>query len=78
MKTPGTAPKPTLVERWTGLLGNVASSKTAHGVLGELLALERFSLPARIPIEVWVEFASHDIETDTRSYEVKSTLKRYD
>ena len=66
-------------ERWTGLLGNVASSKTAHGVLGELLVLEKILLTGQDSYR-WggVEFASHDIETDTRSYEVKSTLKRYD
>jgi len=66
-------------ERWTELLGNTVVNRAVHSLLGELMVIEKLMLRGSRGCR-WrgVEFATHDIETDERAYEVKSTLKRYD
>lgn len=65
-------------ERWAELLGNAVTKKAAYSILGELLALEKL-LVLGIERCCWggFDFATHDIETPRRSFEVKSTIKRY-
>lgn len=65
-------------ERWTDLLGNAVANKKVYSILGELLVLEKILQKGDGPCR-WggVEYAVHDIETEGRAYEVKSTLKRY-
>lgn len=63
---------------WKFLLGNVSASKDAYPLLGELTALE-WLLKRGISVR-WsgIERGTHDIETPTCSYEVKSTIARYE
>jgi len=65
-------------ERWRHLLGNAVVTQTAHGTLGEMLALERLlakgeQVEWRGPLGGTV-----DLVTPTARYEVKSTVSRYD
>lgn len=62
---------------WKFLLGNVSTTKEAYPIIGELIAVE-WLLKQGIPVR-WsgIERATHDIETSTGSYEIKSTTARY-
>ena len=62
---------------WKCLLGNVSTTQEAYPVLGELIVAE-YLLKQGINIR-WsgIEHATHDIEADNSSYEIKSTIARY-
>lgn len=64
-------------KQWRELLGNTISEKKAYSVIAEMLVLD--TLYAKDPTIEWaaVNAGSHDIESSTESYEVKSTIKRY-
>ena len=64
-------------KRWRNLLGNAIASKSAYSVICEMLLLER--ILSSDPSTEWTAMQSgtHDVETETRSYEVKSTIRRY-
>lgn len=65
-------------ERWRQLLGNVLREKMPHAVLGELLAFERLRAMKEAPAWLGPKSSSHDLETPMASYEVKSTLSKYE
>ena len=62
---------------WKKLLGNVAKNDSPYSVLGELLMLERLLSEGIQPVWTGKDHATHDIETDNCSIEVKSTTLRY-
>ncbi|MBR4585231.1 MAG: PD-(D/E)XK motif protein [Bacteroidales bacterium] len=64
-------------QKWKTLLGNASLDKTPYSVLCEMLALKHIlSFDASA---AWTasQSGTHDIESETRSYEVKSTIRRY-
>lgn len=63
--------------RWKNLLGNMNGDKEPYPVLGELIALEYLLKNGETPTWSGAEQATHDLETNTDSYEVKSTIMRY-
>lgn len=65
-------------KQWRELLGNAISQKNAYSVLAELIVFEHL-YSKDISVE-WtaVKSGTHDIEGKDSSYEVKSTLKRYE
>lgn len=65
-------------ENWRQLLGNAVVDVTAYSVLGEMLALGHLFETGMQPVWNGPAAGSVDIETPGASYEVKSTLTRYD
>jgi len=65
-------------DRWRNLLGNSIKDKKPYSVLGEMIVLERLIETGKEPVWSALKKASHDIELDVCSYEVKSTLNRYE
>ena len=64
-------------QTWKNLLGNTSLDKTPYSVLCEMLVLKHvLSFDASA---TWTASLSgtHDIESESNSYEVKSTIKRY-
>lgn len=65
-------------DRWIGLLGNRKTKKRCYDIIAEMVVLYKlFSLDKTC---IWAaqERGSHDIESKTASYEVKSTIKKSD
>lgn len=64
-------------KHWRTLLGNVISDKAPYSVMCEMLVLEH--VLSFDPDAEWTATKSgtHDIESPTHSYEVKSTIRRY-
>lgn len=62
---------------WKELLGNSITDRYCYSVLAEMLALD-YLIQSGKRVE-WraVQAGSHDIESSTESFEVKSTIKRY-
>lgn len=61
---------------WIGMLGNRVGSKNSYDIIAEMMALkDLFSKDNSIQ---WTasHAGSHDIESPTNSYEVKSTIKK--
>lgn len=65
-------------QNWKELMGNTIRSYKTYDVIAEMIALEY--LYKRDTSIVWeaVTGGSHDIESASASYEVKSTIKKYD
>ena len=64
-------------KKWKSLLGNTIVDKAPYSVLCELYSLKRVYASDSSAIWTGSKAGTHDIETDTRSYEVKSTIRRY-
>lgn len=64
-------------KNWKALLGNRESTAEVYMKIGELLVVEELLKKGYKPKWTGVENATHDIELDDRSYEVKSTISRY-
>lgn len=64
-------------KHWKDMLGNVTSDRQPYDLLGELLVMEKFLAAGRCPRWSGIEHATHDIEMDDASVEVKSTIARY-
>lgn len=64
-------------KHWKTLLGNVSSDRSPYDILGELLMLEKAIASGDKPHWSGADHATHDIETDEYSVEVKSTTSRY-
>ncbi len=64
-------------EKWKTLLGNASLDRTPYSVLCEMLVLKH--VLAFDPTATWTasKAGTHDIESETHSYEVKSTIVRY-
>ena len=65
-------------KHWKDLLGNVSLQKEPYDILGELITYEKVLMDQKETRWSGIEFASHDIENDNYSVEVKSTVKRYE
>lgn len=65
-------------ERWKNLLGNTISYNEPYSVLGELITIEYYLKKGYLPKWTGADYATHDIELDNFSCEVKSTIERYD
>lgn len=62
--------------RWTELLGDRKSKKGSYDVLAELLALDYLYQKDNTAYWSASESGTHDIESQSQSYEVKSTIKK--
>ena len=62
---------------WKSLIGNAQAEREVYSIIGELLVIEKLLQEGKHPKWSGIESATHDIELDDRSYEVKSTIKRY-
>lgn len=64
-------------EKWKELLGNSIYEKKPYSIIAEMLVLNELYKTDKSAKWTGVLGATHDIETDGSSYEVKSTIKRY-
>ena len=64
-------------DNWKSLLGNAQVEREVYSKIGELLVVEKLLLAGKRPKWVGIENATNDVELNDRSYEVKSTIKRY-
>lgn len=64
-------------QRWSFLTGNRMVEKSPYQVIGELLTLQRLYTDDKSTVWSGPNHSSHDIQTDTADYEVKSTTRRY-
>ena len=64
-------------ETWKNLLGNASLDKSPYSVLCEMIVLKH--VLSFDPTATWTasQSGTHDIESESHSYEVKSTIKRY-
>ena len=62
--------------RWTELLGDKKSKKGSYDVLAELIALDYLFQQDKTTRWSAAEAGTHDIESDSQSYEIKSTTKK--
>ena len=62
---------------WKSLLGNSASSFETYMIIGELIVVDELLKKGCNPRWSGIENATHDVETSTHSYEVKSTISKY-
>ncbi len=62
---------------WKALIGNVNSDTSVSDTLGELLALEYALKIGEKPVWSGAQSATHDIECEKCSIEVKTTTQRY-
>lgn len=62
---------------WKSLIGNTQSVREAYSIMAELIAIKMLLNQGKNPRWSGIEHATHDIELDDRSYEVKSTIQRY-
>lgn len=65
-------------KKWRSLLGNVISEKNVYSVIGEMLVLEHLLKIGKEVVWKGPDAGSHDIESTTHAYEVKSTVKKYE
>lgn len=63
---------------WKELMGNTSCEKMVYSVIAEMVILSKLYESDKSLLWAAVEAGSHDIEGDSVSYEVKSSLKRYD
>jgi len=62
---------------WKSLIGNTQSDQEVYSKIGELIVVEKLLQAGKHPVWSGIESATHDVELDDRSYEIKSTIKRY-
>lgn len=65
-------------KQWRELMGNTISNKQAYSVIAEMIALDEIFRVNNTVEWNAVNSGSHDIEGNNCSYEVKSTIRRYD
>ena len=65
-------------QNWKELMGNAIRSFKTYDVIAEMAALEYLYLQDNSVVWEAVTGGSHDIESVSASYEVKSTVKKYD
>ncbi|WP_027438320.1 PD-(D/E)XK motif protein [Lachnospira multipara] len=63
---------------WCKLMGNTFSRMEAYSVIAEMLVLEKLFKEDKDIEWTAVNAGSHDIESNQSSFEVKSTIKRYE
>ena len=62
---------------WKTLIGNTSSDQSVYDTFGELLVVERLLKNGENPSWSGAQQASHDVETEKLSIEVKTTSQRY-
>lgn len=64
--------------KWRDLIGNASRDKRVYSIIGEMLIFKE--LFKKNPDTVWsaIDYSTHDIISGKHSYEVKSTIKRYE
>ena len=62
---------------WKSLMGNSQSEREVYPIIGELLVVKALLTQGKKPKWAGIKSATHDVELDDKSYEVKSTTKRY-
>lgn len=62
---------------WKSLIGNTQSEHEVYSKIGELTVVEKLLQSGKRPKWSGIESATHDVELDNCSYEIKSTIKRY-
>lgn len=65
-------------EKWKDLLGNSVYNKLSYSVLGEMIVYEQVIKRGMIAEWSALKKSTHDIENEDESFEVKSTIKRYE
>lgn len=63
-------------DKWKNLIGNRKTNLTVYDVLGEMKTLLYLYSIGKRPLWNAMNQGTHDIETDSKSYEVKSTIKK--
>lgn len=63
-------------EKWKNLVGNRKANLTVYDILGELFTLLYLYEKGEKPIWNSMNMGTHDIEAGSKSYEVKSTIKK--
>lgn len=66
------------VNNWSSLLGNSFRKKSVSSLLGELIILDHLYHTDKDVVWTGKSKGTHDIESTTANYEVKSTILRYD
>ena len=62
--------------QWVGLLGDRKSNRSSYDIVAELLALDYLYQDDKSIQWTASEAGTHDIESDTTSFEIKSTIKK--
>ena len=65
-------------ESWCKLLGNKMSEKSAYAEIAEMIVLDHLFQHDKSVKWTAKQNGSHDIESDTGSFEIKSTVSRYE
>lgn len=65
-------------DKWIGLLGDHKSKKRCYDFIAEMIVLHKLFEKDKSTYWAARERGSHDIECDTASFEVKSTIKKSD
>lgn len=63
-------------DHWTNMLGDSKTKRHSYDVIAELLALDLLYSQDKSIIWTAAQAGSHDIESDSISFEVKSTVKK--
>ena len=64
-------------KNWKSLIGNTQSEHEVYSMIGELTVVEQLLRAGMNPKWAGIESSTNDVELNDRSYEVKSTVKRY-
>ena len=65
-------------KHWKELMGNAIKDAKVYDVIAELQVLDYLYMQDKSVVWAAITSGSHDIEGDNGSYEVKSTIKKYD
>jgi hypothetical protein len=65
-------------DKWIGLLGDRKSNKKCYDIIAEMIILQKLFEKDKTTFWAAQEKGSHDIECNSASYEVKSTIKKSD
>ncbi|KGP91317.1 hypothetical protein N780_08565 [Pontibacillus chungwhensis BH030062] len=62
---------------WRELLGNAVKNPLVHSILGEMFSVKHLAQEGTHVKWKPTDFSTHDLESDTVAYEVKSTTSKY-
>ncbi|SDW06030.1 Putative PD-(D/E)XK family member [Marinococcus luteus] len=64
-------------ERWKELLGNTVRNKKTYSIIAEMLVVKYLHLKGEKVKWKPSDYATHDVETEKETYEIKSTSVKY-
>lgn len=64
-------------KKWKFLMGNAIYEKQVYSVIAELVVIKNLMENNQLVQWTGADYGTHDIESATQSYEVKSTIRRY-